>query len=439
MTTERSFSNGKNPGRHRRRRNLFQIPTAVFLTILSLVVLPVSAALAGPGDTGEGGAPIEGEIDDERFEVVNRQSSGEAEATDIRLIAESHGWTIEQAEARQRAAEEVGALAEFAAANYPDQFVGSALAADPEAPPTLYLKGNASQELIDMAGSADVTLRESMPYSFNELEERKIAVHRAAEAMGFDYVATSFGIDDAGTIDLEVAMSTEAGDGGVAPEVQAEAVTAELPAELRDTVNVTMADPALFEDQDAFGGMRIRSGTHVCTSGWTVYRISDGTRGVSTAGHCTGMNEIVHPGHGNHATSFRAEHRGQWGDIEWHTTAQNESARFYSDANNIRNVNAVEARANITLGETVCVYGRNSNSRDCSLDVEKLSHSCTVSGVYNDRLVRMNGHVTTGGDSGGGWSLGNRAYGSTKGNCGGNVWSVADLYDEALGVRVLTK
>jgi streptogrisin C len=46
-------------------------------------------------------------------------------------------------------------------------------------------------------------------------------------------------------------------------------------------------------------------------------------------------------------------------------------------------------------------------------------------------------------DSGGGWSLGARAYGSVKGACvylgaWRDVWSVADLYDEALGVTVLT-
>ena len=39
-------------------------------------------------------------------------------------------------------------------------------------------------------------------------------------------------------------------------------------------------------------------------------------------------------------------------------------------------------------------------------------------------------------DSGGGWSYDYRAYGSQKGWCGNkDAWSVADLYDEALGVE----
>lgn len=93
------------------------------------------------------------------------------------------------------------------------------------------------------------------------------------------------------------------------------------------------------------------------------------------------------------------------------------------------------------MNESVCQYGRASNDRDCSLDVQDVSQACTNSGVFNDRLVLMDGETTIGGDSGGGWSYGNRAFGSTKGRCNpsfpdNDAWSVADLYDEAIGVRV---
>ena len=45
--------------------------------------------------------------------------------------------------------------------------------------------------------------------------------------------------------------------------------------------------------------------------------------------------------------------------------------------------------------------------------------------------------MTLGGDSGGGWSLGNKAYGGHKGLCfSKSSFSVADLFDEALGVVV---
>ena len=148
------------------------------------------------------------------------------------------------------------------------------------------------------------------------------------------------------------------------------------------------------------------------------------------------------PGHGNHVITFRGEHRGQWGDVEWLGSAEPEPDDFYSDNAIIRDVAAIEPRANIVLNEAICFYGRTSNFRDCSLQVDDVSQSCTNNGVFNDRLVLMDGAgVAAGGDSGGPWFFGNRAYGSMKGFCLPNfpnqiTFSVADLYDEALGVVV---
>lgn len=72
------------------------------------------------------------------------------------------------------------------------------------------------------------------------------------------------------------------------------------------------------------------------------------------------------------------------------------------------------------------------------------SHECTFLGgtdVY--RLTQTDRDIGIGGDSGGGWSFDNTAYGSHVGNCGQGsdgtireVFSVADLYDEARNVRV---
>lgn len=54
------------------------------------------------------------------------------------------------------------------------------------------------------------------------------------------------------------------------------------------------------------------------------------------------------------------------------------------------------------MGESICQYGRFSNSRNCSLEVQDVSQACTVSGIINDRLVLTNGDVGISGDSGGG-------------------------------------
>ncbi len=149
------------------------------------------------------------------------------------------------------------------------------------------------------------------------------------------------------------------------------------------------------------------------------------------------MNEINHPGHGIHSTTRQAQHRGEYDDFEWHTTNVTEEATFYASSSTVRPVLYLEARANISVGEQVCQYGRASNYRDCDFDVRDVSIECTLSGVYNNRLVQMTGITSTPGDSGGPWFRDYRAFGLQKGWCNSrDAWSVADLLDNALDVQV---
>jgi hypothetical protein len=203
-----------------------------------------------------------------------------------------------------------------------------------------------------------------------------------------------------------------------------------IPPDVAKDITVVIEDDPLAEPEGAFGGMKLQDGgVFECTSGWTVRRLSDGVRGVTGAGHCGGIDQINHPGHGVQ------EHIGQWGDVEWYTTNEAEADDFYADEfNNIRDVAAVEPRANIAIGEAICFYGRASNHRDCSLTVENPNVWCPFG---PEKLVQMNGDVTIGGDSGGGWSFGNTAYGGHYGDCWNkSSFTVADLFDEALGVAV---
>lgn len=56
------------------------------------------------------------------------------------------------------------------------------------------------------------------------------------------------------------------------------------------------------------------------------------------------------------ASRTKKEHRGQWGDVEWKMSTHSEPAQFYADQWTIRRVNALEARANISEGEQICLY-----------------------------------------------------------------------------------
>jgi hypothetical protein len=367
---------------------------------------------------------------DDPVDVV--QTADEALAQDLALIAKAQGWTLDEVELYHRAEQAIGQIATEVAEMRPDVFVGSALSLDPGGPPTLFIKGPADSWIRDLAGAAgiEVVVADMQPYSFDELEARKVRVHDALRAFGIDQVVTRVNIAGAGVIPVEVTLKP-----GFA--TTSESILSAIPDDLRSSVELTIHEDPIVVSEAAFGGMTLlKSGFLECTSGWTVQQISTGIRGISSAGHCVGVNMVAHtsPSH-NHATTFKGSHEGQWGDVEWYTTNQAEADDFYSESGVIRDVGAVEPRNGIAVNEAICVYGRASNDRDCSLRVLDASIACGAL----DRLVQMNGDTQIGGDSGGGWSFDTRAYGGHFGNCAfRDSFTVADLFDEALGVFVPT-
>lgn len=355
--------------------------------------------------------------------------------TDLALVAADRGWTLEQAQAHHAVSEVFGTVQERVATARPGLFAGARLAATPGGAPTLYVKGRADGFVRDTVAAAGIRIavEEDRPYSWLELEARSIRLAEHLSGLGFRQIVTSF---EQATALVEGTVTRVS-----AAPATPEQVLAVLPTDLRDDVRLTLTDADVAVPLSAFGGMRVRDdGVNECTSGWSV--TNGVTTGVSTAGHCNGINEIVH-GAAIHALTHQGEHEGVWGDVEWKTSTQVEPDDFHATAVEVRDVSSVEPRAGIVVGEGVCVYGRSSNFRDCD-SVFNTSFSCSYDGHVHSRLVAMlTDDTTLGGDSGGGWSLGNRAYGSVAAHCNlsgdwRNAWSVADLYDEALGVSVRT-
>ncbi len=262
-------------------------------------------------------------------------------------------------------------------------------------------------------------------------------MHHALEDMGFRYVVTAANIAGAGIIPASV--TAEPGLVSRATDI-----VKSLPFDLQGSVNLTVDNAPVVANFQSFGGGWVADGTvDQCTSGWSVIGVSSGVRQVTTAAHCVSIDKIRHPGHGTHSLTYNGQHLGAYGDVEKHESiGQTIPDDFYADASTVRDVAGVQPRASIHLGDNPCVYGRRTNFRSCSMFIQDVSTGCTRNGVFVDRLVMMNDVRSDVGDSGGGWSLGNYAWGSVVGVCHLNytpyeVWSVADLYDEALGVRVM--
>lgn len=287
-------------------------------------------------------------------------------------------------------------------------------------------------------------IADNQPYSFAELEGRKLRVYQALADLGFRWGAVAVNITGAGVIPATVTAEPDLPS-------SADDILELLPTDLRDTVRLTIRPDVSVRDFSAFGGMWMRDldlpEPDQCTSGWSVVANSDGVGGVTTAAHCPGIDKVLHPGHGAHPVNYRAQHFGQWGDVKWYGVPdESEPDDFYADASDIRDVSGIKPRSDIMIDDSVCVYG-HTDMRNCSLDVEDVSMGCWRAdpgggaSVFVDRLVAMDGIVSDTGDSGGGWSWVNTAWGSVVGVCAigfldHEVWSVADLYDEAIGVRV---
>lgn len=408
-------------------------PALLFASLL----IP-AAAQGQPGETADARSQPSRQVDEDDVHGGHRAIGREAaEETDVALLADARGWTKAQASGHRRIAQRFGAVQAQVASERPDLYAGAQLSNDPTGAPILYIKGAADafvRKVVNDAGIA-IQLSEGRALSWSELENKSRRLHGELARRGYRNIATALD-ETKGTVEGTVSRMP-----GL-PET-AQALHSSLSAEFQAGTHLRVDDAPVGGDLHAYGGMWVRDdGFNECTSGFAVVNGS-GTTGVTTAGHCDGINEIDEPGFGVFSLTHQNEHRGAWGDIEWKTaTAHIEPAEFYASATEVRQVNAVEPRASITVGEAICVYGRSSNSRYCGSTVHLTSVSCTVNGFFNDRLVAMNNNSTTiGGDSGGGWTFGTTAYGSVKGVCtyGGaprNIWSVADLYDEALGVSV---
>jgi len=359
------------------------------------------------------------------------------EITDLTLVAQSQGWTFAQAAAQYDLARAFGRIQGQVARGRPEMYAGAALSVTPTGPPTLYLSGRADDFVRDLVATAGfpIVLVEDRPYSSQELDAKAIRLAHELANLGFRYASTHFD-ESSGIVAADVTRTSTL-------PTTAEAVLALLPPDLRQGVRLLLTDEVVVVLHHAYGGMRARDdGVNECTTGWTV---TDGFQtGVTTAAHCDGINEVVEPGAGTWALTHVDEHLGNWGDVEWKTSTHVEPDDFYATSTEIRDVADVELVSEITVNEFVCVYGRQSNSRDCNQRVLDGVTNAVVQGEVVSHLVAMDsGATTVQRDSGGGWSMVNTAFGSHVGKVqingiSRNVWSVCDLYDLALGVSVVS-
>jgi hypothetical protein len=201
-------------------------------------------------------------------------------------------------------------------------------------------------------------------------------------------------------------------------------------------LRIIRAEGPIYTPEWSRGGLWCRDdGFEECTSGWAVS--GPNGNGIITAAHCTGLNSI---GGADHAMTFRSQERDK-GDVEYHTTAGVEVAEFWANSSTIRDVESTKETLWMLPGNSVCVYGRSSDVRDCTHDIEATGVTVTGDdGVTVRKMVRASGDSTIGGDSGGGWSWSTKAWGVHSGsNDVDSFFTPVGRAERELNVDVLTK
>jgi streptogrisin C len=342
---------------------------------------------------------------------------------DVQLAAKQFGWDIAATAAHLNAQASFGLMIDTVATKFPKSYAGAVFAEVPGAPSQVMIKGDLPADVARIIESSGLKVEvvSGMEFSSLDQQQRSAEIIKLLGAAGYKEVGTAVLADG----QIQVAVSGT-------PKTRVE-----LPPHLTEGVEIVEAPDGVVTDEAAMGGQQVFGGGAQCTSGFSVRRISDGTTGVSTAAHCTGMNTIVTPS-GNRSMSFRNEHNGAFGDMEWHTTVDTEIDNYMASPTDERDVSMVWPSNGYAENMVTCVFSRMQGTRSCDQ-----IYSTSVSSLGSSNLIATDNDSTVGGDSGGPWSFNSIADGIHKGDKWiwfgtRNVFSRAGNLPAALGVAVMT-
>lgn len=192
-------------------------------------------------------------------------------------------------------------------------------------------------------------------------------------------------------------------------------------------------------EADIYGGLALSE----CTSGFGV-KNAVGTRGITTAAHCD--NALTYDGED---LEFQDEQRRYRYDIQWSTAPDfTVTNKVQSNSNGgTRRITGTVNRSAQSVGDYVCKYGKATDytcgyidSTDYKPDPDNIP-SPSPSFIRVDNTADDD-NLSSGGDSGGPWFLGNDAYGSHIGSPAGDsddaFYMAVNYISRGIHVDVLT-
>jgi hypothetical protein len=408
-----------------------------------------SVAIVLAGGMGGGVSPASGAattcLGDVAGVGLSESDLSKEELTDLTRIASDEGIGADEAVQRFGWQNGFALAATTVEERFPSVFSGSEVTSEWPAVATIRFKGivpvGVEALLATVPPGVCVVLEPGAGLSASEISDLVMRAHTAVGARP-DLVADLVSSYDRATGMVQVLARPAPTDASAGERAAiAKEILAGLPPELQGKV-LLVVDPRVVAGGHArYGGGRLEvsaGSSLACTAGFNVIVVSGTTTGVATAGHCG--NSLTHEnsnGDTEYAMTFWAQHRGGWGDFQWHTTSDTEGDTFYYDWGLTRNVSSM---ANPSDGQTICRFGQNTGAQcDTVADLDTCS---TFDGIAHCKLVRMDHKEAAAGDSGGPWYYGTVAYGYHSGyaSCGifggsCDVWGRATYIDNALAVR----
>lgn len=373
---------------------------------------------------GAGGASAQGQEDDGK--ALDQKA---AAAEDVKIIAKTFGWDPNETAAHMEGQLVFGELINQASIELREVYGGAVYGEKPGEPAQIMVKGEAPQVLRLWAEKSGlkIELVEGMKYSEEELVKRSDAL---VDLLGESHDEVTSAVLPSG--EIQVAVS-----GKLDPRVK-------IPEELLDGVSIVAGPEDLANPEaDIIGGVQVYGASGQCTSGFSVRSNSTGTEGVSTAGHCFGINRFSAPG--TDPTLFhQGEHKGTWGDVEWKTApGHNVLDDFQASPTSYRDVSTVWPAGGYAVNMVTCVHSRMQSTRTCD-QIYSTNTSVKYSGEPRmSNMVATDNDNTVPGDSGTNWSYSTIADGIHSGDKWiwfgtRNVFSKAGNMPNALGVSVMT-
>lgn len=298
------------------------------------------------------------------------------------------------------------------------------------------------EDKIILTGNGNIT--------FHDNQKRAIALSNVLSNMKYKNIVTFFDpIKNVIQIEIKIPANEKAPkkENLILPlqkglEVSSLKSNAKKLTEKDIELTIIRGDGAIVTEHYTRGGsLVLDDGISECTMGWSVNGAFG--YGVMTAGHCSGINQYQDHVDGNiYSTVWRSQVYNLSGDVEYHSTSSTVSGEiddFHADASTIRDTAAIQSTSTM-VGSSVCLYGRFSDVRTCNNVVTAINVTVTADGTTKvGNLARTNNTSSIPGDSGGGWSWNNTAWGVNHGidSAGNGYFTPVQVAESALGVTIL--